>query len=394
MNSTTVFIATLVSQDSQETTDKALNAIKTCLQELKVSPGLASLTDGGYQLTFISKSPAMSEKILSAFADLDTSPKISMMPALSPPEINSDETFVQSIRSRQHMQHIVAMTKTQSTFSFDFLVLTLVASTLAAFGLSTNNPVIVVASMLVSPIMGPVLALTFGTIINDRAMVRNAVIVEILSLAICIAVGFIIGIAMVPFAERFDWPTEEMLQRSEAAGLLIGALIALPSGIGVALSVLGNNSSSLIGVAISASLLPPAVDAGLLWAYGIYGDHPDWTRGEIFFLGGISFMLTALNIVIIYAASLLMFWVKEVAPIKGKPVLFNQITETRQQNQKDADDPLEIGTNKIDESPLIGMHQKSMGDVLGFTTSILPEQISTPTKGRGVSAYHNQEFNE
>lgn len=47
------------------------------------------------------------------------------------------------------------------------------------------------------------------------------------------------------------------LQRS----LWVGMLIALPSGAGVALSILGGNTGSLVGVAISASLLPPAVNA-------------------------------------------------------------------------------------------------------------------------------------
>jgi len=43
--------------------------------------------------------------------------------------------------------------------------------------------------------------------------------------------------------------------------LWVGVLIALPSGAGVALSILGGNTGSLVGVAISASLLPPAVNA-------------------------------------------------------------------------------------------------------------------------------------
>ena len=43
--------------------------------------------------------------------------------------------------------------------------------------------------------------------------------------------------------------------------LWVGMLIALPSGAGVALSVLGANIRSLVGVAISASLLSPAVNS-------------------------------------------------------------------------------------------------------------------------------------
>lgn len=49
--------------------------------------------------------------------------------------------------------------------------------------------------------------------------------------------------------------------RGQERSLWIGVLVALPSGAGVALSVLGGNAGSLVGVAISASLLPPAVNA-------------------------------------------------------------------------------------------------------------------------------------
>ena len=44
-------------------------------------------------------------------------------------------------------------------------------------------------------------------------------------------------------------------------GLWVGVLISLPSGAGVALSVLGGNTASLVGVAVSASLLAPTVNS-------------------------------------------------------------------------------------------------------------------------------------
>ena len=47
---------------------------------------------------------------------------------------------------------------------------------------------------------------------------------------------------------------------------MVGLAIAIPSGVGVAISVLGGNAGSMVGVAISASLLPPAVNTGLFWA--------------------------------------------------------------------------------------------------------------------------------
>ena len=49
--------------------------------------------------------------------------------------------------------------------------------------------------------------------------------------------------------------------RGAARSLYVGVLVAIPSGVGVAFSILGGNVGSLVGVAISASLLPPAVNA-------------------------------------------------------------------------------------------------------------------------------------
>ena len=56
-------------------------------------------------------------------------------------------------------------------------------------------------------------------------------------------------------------PTKEMQSRGELKSLWIGILIALPSGAAVAVSILSGNQASLVGVAISASLLPPCVNA-------------------------------------------------------------------------------------------------------------------------------------
>ncbi len=48
-----------------------------------------------------------------------------------------------------------------------------------------------------------------------------------------------------------SFPTSEMKSRGDVKRLWVGVLIALPSGAGVALSVLGGNTGSLVGVAIS-----------------------------------------------------------------------------------------------------------------------------------------------
>ncbi len=107
----------------------------------------------------------------------------------------------------------------------------------------------------------------FGAIIQDRKLVKTGLISELVGLSLCLVIGFIFGICVAwhPFPGPWDgvenWPTNEMVGRTTIRGMVIGVLIAIPSGAGVALSILGGNSGSLVGVAISASLLPPAVNA-------------------------------------------------------------------------------------------------------------------------------------
>jgi len=62
------------------------------------------------------------------------------------------------------------------------------------------------------------------------------------------------------------WPTAEMTIREAIP-------VAFFSGLGVAVSVLDEQMSSLVGVAISASLLPPAIDAGILWIAYAFTEH-------------------------------------------------------------------------------------------------------------------------
>lgn len=249
------------------------------------------------------------------------------------------------------------MIQGSASFTFDYLALLLIASTIAGIGLATNNTVAIVASMLVSPIMGPVMALTFGTVVNNWSLTLLGLRSELVSLLMCICVGFVIGIIAILIGTDGLWPTEEvgyctlccvlsvanlfyvvvqMKGRGLVDGLAIGFAIAIPSGVGVALSILGNNTSSLVGVAISASLLPPAVNCGLAFAYAAMGfqvdsgarqddDDVDYTTPTSFVnMGGISLALTIVNIGAIYVSGLMMFRIKEVVPIKNKTAFWQR----------------------------------------------------------------------
>ncbi|CAF3470145.1 unnamed protein product [Rotaria sp. Silwood1] len=169
----------------------------------------------------------------------------------------SVSNFKKSVQARLMVHQVVASIRASTVLSFDFVLLICLASMLAALGLLENSTVIIVASMLVSPLMNPILGIVFGLSVREHSLWRRGLRNELIGLIICISCGFILGL-LTTFAETkwgssASFPTLEMKSRGDVKRLWVGVLIALPSGAGVALSVLGGNTGSLVGVAISGS---------------------------------------------------------------------------------------------------------------------------------------------
>ncbi|CAF1547769.1 unnamed protein product [Adineta ricciae] len=280
----------------------------------------------------------------------------------------NESNFKKSVQARLMVHQVIAGIRDASVLSFDFVLLLSLASMLAAVGLLENSSVILVASMLVSPLMNPIMGIVFGVSIHEKSLWRQGVQNELIGLILCILWGFFIGLctthAETNWGSSSSFPTPEMKARGDLKRLWVGVLIALPSGAGVALSILGGNIGSLVGVAISASLLPPAVNCGLLFAYttfaqrvsnGMWGyaneklseqvhteyflfqqrlypnepivncTRPIHNRYEPYYscdmtyeaaiLGTCSFLLTLVNIACIIIMALIILRIKEVVPL-------------------------------------------------------------------------------
>lgn len=140
--------------------------------------------------------------------------------------------------------------------------------------------------------------------------------------------------------ESENWPSNEMIVRGDPTGLFAGVLVALPSGMATALSTLGKNSSGLVGVAISLSLLPPAVNAGLCWMFALLEgtrlvDREPDDDTNYWRIGSTSFGLTLVNIVCIWMAGVFTFWLKEVAPVEHKNAFWSRDLKIARQKKNE-----------------------------------------------------------
>ncbi|KAH8249033.1 hypothetical protein KR032_005328 [Drosophila birchii] len=246
--------------------------------------------------------------------------------------------FMNSVRSRLNVAQIVRDVRQDAAITFDFCILLVSAAVLASFGLVENSTIFLASSMLISPLMGPIIAAIFGTVIQDRSLRKLGMLNELIGILMATLVGFLFGLVVCTTDQKYgigEGLTEEMLSRCDLHSLIVGVFTAIPSGAAAAIGILGGNIGSLVGVAISASLLPPAVNSGLLWAVAciyklfenddsLYVDviksrrYSDNQAKELAVLGSISMCLTLTNVLCVYLMGILVLKVKEIAPVIGR----------------------------------------------------------------------------
>ncbi len=142
-----------------------------------------------------------------------------------------------------------------------FYLMVFLSTIVAAIGLIQDNVAIVIAAMVIAPLLGPNLALAFGTALGDKSLVIKSLVTSIggLCAAIipCIAWGYFLPA---------DIDSHELYSRTDINFAMI--VLALASGAAAVLSLATGVSSALVGVMVSVALLPPAVAFGLFVGMG------------------------------------------------------------------------------------------------------------------------------
>ncbi|MFX1482492.1 MAG: TIGR00341 family protein [Promethearchaeota archaeon] len=233
------------------------------------------------------------------------------------------------------VEEIYENVQKQASLSFDFIAFSVLAAAMAGFGLIQNNTTVIVASMLLSPLMGPMLGVALGYVVRDRALFIKGTKNELISLGLSFAVGIVMAI-MLPIlivgspgsfvqgvVDEFTHDPiilTEITRRGGFSALDVG--VAIISGPAVAVSVTKGDMSSLVGVAISAALMPPAVNAALMMMLGAI-----YASGQVALIGLGSLMLLTMNIVLIDLAAIVMFRIKKLTPLANRSATWTAVTQ-------------------------------------------------------------------
>ena len=154
-----------------------------------------------------------------------------------------------------------------TALNIEYFTYVTTASCLAAIGLITDSSEIVVASMLISPVMDHINAVTFGALLRDRALWRQGAMGIFVSSIVTLGVGVCAGL----YFSTTMVLTDHMLSRTTYLNLKWSYLVAFFSSLAAGVSIIADRPPNLIGVAISTSVLPPIVNCGILLPNSFFG---------------------------------------------------------------------------------------------------------------------------
>jgi len=219
------------------------------------------------------------------------------------PELKEEERDVSDeITSRISVEEIESTLKEGMELNLDYYIFIIISALIAGAGLILNSTAIIIGAMIISPLMGPILGVSYGMISKNYILVKKGILGQLLGILIAIGIGIVL--ASLAFL-IYDSPsvTHEMMNRNFPT--VFDLIVSIGAGLAVGFAITGRIQSSLVGIAIAVSLMPPAVNIGVTLIFG----------NALLSFG--SFILLMSNILAINLTALLIFKIKKIKILKN-----------------------------------------------------------------------------
>jgi len=193
--------------------------------------------------------------------------------------------------------------------SWNFLIMVIASSFVAGIGILQQNVAIVIGAMVIAPFLGPSMLIAFGTTLGDIKLIRKGIYVALVGTVLALVISFIWGLSSSQ-VHGIDRTYVVTMQ---------DVLLAFSCGVAGALSQLGRQGTTLVGVMVAAALLPPLISGGLYLGGGYYDEA--WHKIILFVTNVVC--LVSSGIIVFYLAGITPsnWWEKDAAREKTKVAL-------------------------------------------------------------------------
>lgn len=152
-----------------------------------------------------------------------------------------------------------------STPDFDFFFMITLSVMMATYGLLAGSETVVIGSMLIAPLLYPVLGLSLGVSMSNKRFVNRSLVTLGQAMLFAIIAAWL-STLLFSFTHLRDL-NQVIASRAEPSLLFLA--VGVISGIAVAYALVRPRlSEALPGVAVSVALIPPlaVVGIGVAWA--------------------------------------------------------------------------------------------------------------------------------
>lgn len=148
-----------------------------------------------------------------------------------------------------------------ATPRLDFFLMLVLSVSMASFGVLLNSVIILIASMLIAPLLYPLIAFALGIIVSDNKLILGSLTTFVKSILLALLASFVIGLL---FASANGGILTFSSQFSNSAFPMMYAVVAAIAGFAAAFAMTKPHlNDTLPGVAIAVALVPPLAEAGV-----------------------------------------------------------------------------------------------------------------------------------
>ncbi|WP_419785866.1 TIGR00341 family protein [Pseudodesulfovibrio sp.] len=181
------------------------------------------------------------------------------LPRLSEPDEEPSEEEGEKNGKRQNRlsrEELYTDAMDTSLLTRNFVLLTLFSALIAVIGLVRDNVAVIIGAMVLAPLLGPNVGLSLATTLGDRKLAQASLKTLALGIMLILALSSAYGAVMGLPAHSAALAERSLISYGDI-------ILAIVSGAAGILSFTSGTSTSLVGVMVALSLLPPLTACGL-----------------------------------------------------------------------------------------------------------------------------------
>jgi uncharacterized hydrophobic protein (TIGR00341 family) len=206
-----------------------------------------------------------------------------------------EEEDEERVPDRINLEELYGSMADNSRATSFYLTLVALSSVVACAGLMMGDTAVIIGAMVIAPLLGPNMALAFGTTLGDLELIRSAWWAATAGALVALGIAVLAGVALTVDPEGAEIASRTRVSAGHVA-------LALAAGSAGALSLSRGVAAGLVGVMVAVALLPPLAAAGLLLGDGW------WEAG----IGAM--LLVAANVASVNLAGIGTFLIQGVRP--------------------------------------------------------------------------------